>query len=410
MSDIMQCPNCTSDNEAGAKFCTTCGTMISDPASAGDAPTSEDSGWIQIPAFSMPPAPERRNPTTGDSSTPENMTDIKDSQGTISGETAITAGNADETPVGPAENETDANLEHPPVFPALGHTELPQNPTLPEPDSNSIPTYTPPQYPDFNRAAPGNEKSGVRADTPPNWVLQNPEPAQYNAPPYGSIPPGTPSYNTPPRYTAQTSSPYPPVYPPHGYKYPAHNGYPVTPASAQPGGRKKNRGATAAIVVGCIIVLLAGIILAFTNFGTVINLENLLPDYTNSNGFDNYEDLVEAYFVSFEQGDIEAISEYFLPEILLYEQSNHYNYDDVVFDRDSWYDDYGSRVLYWEMIDETILNIQDVYLDESYIDVSKITRVMNIEVEADIGRDGGTWIFDIDVVMSGGKWYLVEVW
>ena len=388
----MQCPNCANDNEAGAKFCTACGRKLSELAYVNDAPSAEERGGVTIPPFSMPPAPMRTNSANEDVQAAEDVPEI---------EALAESAPAVEVIVSNFEIETAVQPDEKTGFAASAEMERGFEPRV---------ENVPPQYPDFSRAEHDNGNFAPIEPARPQWVRQDGESPQYSAPPYtpsqvnapsySSIPPygGTQS-STPPRYNSPQYLPQTPS------SYPHQGSAPYPPYGAAPIGGKKKRGVVVGIVIACVIVLIAGITLAYSNFGAVINLGNV-----TLKGFDDYEDLMKAYFVAFERDDVEAVTGYFLPDIVDDAKREGYDSDDVVYYRDYWCDDYGQKIVRWEITGTSDISVDDIYLGGVDIDLSKVTSVKSIEVEVLIIGDSDVWIFDFDIAMSGGKWYLVEVW
>ena len=353
----MQCPKCGVDLESEVRFCPECGAKIPEYTETPDAPAPTEGTGLKIPTFSVPPmgaigsyggaAPKTEAAPEEPATTPEPVAEPVTEEFIPS----FRVSEPEPAPVGTIEE----NIPDPVVYHAPVEAPSEAKETVHVED---VPPVTLPQH-----------------DMPPPRIEMPPyagPPPQMQQPPYGAPPPQIP----PEPYGAASS------------KF----------TNAAP---KKKTGLIIGISVACVLVIAAGIILAFMYFG----------DSSEDEGFATIEDLLGAYFEAFAADEADMIGGYFLPELVAAFESDGYSLEEIAEYLDAGYDDYGTAIKKWSQEVSQELDIDDTFLGDKNVDIdtSKVQSARYLEADVTFKSDSEVWIFEFDVAKRDGGWYLVEV-
>lgn len=197
----------------------------------------------------------------------------------------------------------------------------------------------------------------------------------------------------------QQSSWYQPPEEPWVYAEPGYDAYAPRESSYNPYQPQKKKGRTG-LVIGfaglCVVILAAVLYIVLTMSG---------------GGYRNYHDLIDDYFDAFEEGDIYKICSLMPKEFVNAIRAEGYTRDDIAYNLDYWYDCYRNDVEEWHITGIEDYGMAEYYYDD-YFDAAQIDRFIN--VSADVWLDGptvyDTYIFDFDLILVDGRWYLICVW
>ena len=137
--------------------------------------------------------------------------------------------------------------------------------------------------------------------------------------------------------------------------------------------------------------------------------------YTDAFGsaYYSYEDLIDAYFMMFEEGAGERLADLVQPDLVdfLLESGYDISTDQTIID--SWADYYGSAVLNYTIEDVYHYTDSDGYdyIQDLGFDVSEVEEYIDVTVTAEIGSAGDSeaLFMDFDLVCIDGNWYIIVV-
>lgn len=129
----------------------------------------------------------------------------------------------------------------------------------------------------------------------------------------------------------------------------------------------------------------------------------------------NYEDVIDAYFVMFEEGIGEDLANLVQPQMVdfLFMEGFDISTDQTLID--SWTDYYGSSVQSYTIDDTYYYDVDSgeyEYIQDWGFDVSTVEEYINVKVTAVIDDTGETetLYMDFDMVSIDGYWYIIVVY
>ncbi|NMA07227.1 MAG: hypothetical protein GX928_05890 [Ruminococcaceae bacterium] len=128
----------------------------------------------------------------------------------------------------------------------------------------------------------------------------------------------------------------------------------------------------------------------------------------------SYEDLIDAYFMMFEEGAGEKLVDLVQPDLadFLFESGYDISTDQTMLD--NWTDYYGSTVLNYTIEDVYYYSDSDGYdyIQDMGFDVSEVEEYIDVSVTAEIDSSGDSesLFMDFDLVCIEGSWYIIVVY
>jgi len=174
---------------------------------------------------------------------------------------------------------------------------------------------------------------------------------------------------------------------------------------------------TGKVIFFCVLVLAlilssVFVVMYFTNGGFGVSA----GEGKMGGGYDSPEALVTAYLDAFERGDVDAVAD-MLPKPVgdYFRAANTSNADVVYYYIDEyWSKDYGKKVMYWEVSDRYDYAVREFNFAAYGLKNREVSRFVNFSCEVSLNPSShhgdGDYIFDFDLVLIGGSWYLIKVW
>jgi len=183
-----------------------------------------------------------------------------------------------------------------------------------------------------------------------------------------------------------------------GYAQPQqYGGYQQQTAVQQP--KKKKTGLLIGIIAAAVVVIAVIVLLVTGVFGG-----------GKSNGQKDYRKIIELYFDAFEDSDTKAMSALLLPELVdTLEDDYGYDFDTAIHGVDYWDDDYGTRISSYTIGDISDYDYDDLALALVGLSERDYERGIDVKVEVEYAN-GDTYLYDFDIVLTDGTWYLFMVW
>lgn len=250
------------------------------------------------------------------------------------------------------------------------------------------------------QAAPPQERQEAERpperQTAPEYAPYQPPTGQsspYQAPqsPY-QAPAGQSPYQAP----VNQNSPY---QPPVGQ----HSPYEAPTGGADPRYQKPEKKSNVALIaIICVVGVAVLAVIAWVLFSGL----------GSGSSAKTPEDLIESYLVLLEKGDEEGVVKLFLPELVQYGLDMGYEGYDLLYELDSYVDEYGSTLDDWYVTEYYNEPISDYDLKELGVK-GKVEAVANYTAEVtliDSDDYDYEWTFDFTMICIDGRWSLLEVW